>query len=553
MQKNTRLVLLLVFSWISVSLNAQTTILEQSMLTDASFNTFTEVSIIGSQTWHSSSIYGAVCSGFVAGQNFENEDWLVSPPMNLLQTDNVKLTFSHTRGSAPVMNIGVEQGFYKTLVTSEYTGDPATTQWTELEYNQSIPAAWTFVPSGEIVIPEAAKSATTRIAFRYISTVAPSATWEIKNIKVTGEPQAGNPNAGNFKITNWNAEWLGCTSNGPTDEALQINNVAAAMLSMNSDIYCIQEVSNTVSSPSIATIVSLLGSDEWEGQIVPSTTGDCDQRQGIIYKKSRVQFVSSTQLSSGNSEQGNTYFFNWSNGRYPALYNVNLLAGNTSVPVSIVNIHAKSEDGNAMSYTRRLGASEALKTILDGSGYNTKNLMVIGDFNDYLIGTSSIACECSVSPYQNFMDDTEHYNGITQSVTSVWNGSPIIENVIISDELFGNYVSASAAQEVGVAQSISNFYGTTSDHLPISTMFQFEVLGDQDFAQQSVLALYPNPVKDFLKFAASTDEQLTGIYDLMGRQMNCDQTNDNTVDVRALPSGIYILKVGKRYGRFVKE
>jgi hypothetical protein len=44
------------------------------------------------------------------------------------------------------------------------------------------------------------------------------------------------------------------------------------------------------------------------------------------------------------------------------------------IPVSLVNIHAKAEDGNASSYTRRLGAFARLKAILDGAAYNTKNL-----------------------------------------------------------------------------------------------------------------------------------------------------------------------------------
>ncbi|MGK4568354.1 hypothetical protein [Flavobacterium sp. 3HN19-14] len=141
---------------------------------------------------------------------------------------------------------------------------------------------------------------------------------------------------------------------GPTDETLQVNNIAAAMLAMNSDIYCIQEITNTVANPSIATLVSLLGSDVWEGRIVPGNTDECDQRQAIIYKKAKVQFVSASQLSSGGASQGNSYYYNWTSGRFPALYNLNLLAGNNVIPVAVINIHAKAEDDVAASYTRRL-------------------------------------------------------------------------------------------------------------------------------------------------------------------------------------------------------
>ncbi|MEZ0005425.1 endonuclease/exonuclease/phosphatase family metal-dependent hydrolase [Flavobacterium sp. 28YEA47A] len=559
MQKYFRLFLLLVLSNFGASLSAQTTILDQTLLTQASFNTFTAYSVTGAQGWTFSSLYGAMCNGFAGGQNFENEDWFVSPVMNLQQTDNVKLTFSHTRGNAAVLNVGVAQGWYKVFATSNFTGNPATTTWVELTgLNQNVPTAWQYVSSGELVIPDAAKSQNSRIAFRYMSSSTQSATWEIKNVKVTGEPQPTNPNAGIFKITNWNTEWLGCTTFGPTDETLQINNVVAAMRSMNSDIYCIQEVSHTTAFPSITTLVSLLGSDQWEGKIVPSTTDDCDQRQGIIYKKARVQFVSASQLSSGNSAQGNSYYFNWSNGRYPALYNVNLVSGTTLVPVSLVNIHAKAEDGNATSYTRRLGASQALKTILDGSAYNSKNLILIGDFNDFLIGTSSNTCGCTVSPYKNFIDDAVNYNSITKDIIDAntnWGTRPIIENIIVSNELSGNYISNSVTQEVAVAQNINNYFNTTSNHYPISARFQFSVLDTPEFAQKNALVIYPNPATDHL-FAQLDEATNITIVDMTGKiiQQESLQSGNNSIDVSSLASGLYFIRsVSGAVTKFVKK
>lgn len=563
MQKNYfRIFVVFLLSSFGIQLSsAQTTILDQTLLTQASFDTFTPVSVTGAQNWTFNSLYGAVCSGYAGGQNYENEDWLVSPVMNLQQTDNVKLTFSHTRGSAAVMNVGVTEGWYKVFATANYTGNPATTNWIELTgLNQTIPTAWQFVASGELIIPELAKSQNSRIAFRYKSSATQSATWEVKNVKVIGEPQATNPNAGIFKITNWNTEWLGCTTFGPTNETLQVNNVVAAMRAMNSDIYCIQEVSNTAAFPSIATIVSLLGSDQWDGRIIPTTTDDCDQRQGIIFKKARVQFVGSTQLSSGSPSQGNSYFFNWSNGRYPALYDVNLVSGTTLVPISIINIHAKAEDGSASSYTRRLGASQALKNILDGVTYNSKRFVLIGDFNDFLVGTSSTACACTVSPYKNFVDDPANYSAITKDIIDVntnWGTRPIIENIILSNELAGSYISASAAQEVSVPQGISNYYNTTSNHLPVSARFQFPVLDTPEFtpAQKNSLVLYPNPARHELKFDRTGLEEdiLPIIYDVTGRQIKSQLLDANTIDVTVLPAGIYILKAGNRSGRFVKE
>ncbi len=558
MQKLIRFIILLVFT--GLRLNAQTTILDQELLTQGSFNTFTPVSVTGMQNWYFNAAYGAVCSGYSGGQSYENEDWLIGPIMNLFQVDDAKLSFDHTRGSAAVMNTGVAEGWYKAYATANYTGHPSTTQWTELQgINQNIPTAWQYVSSGGLVIPEVVKSHYSRIAFRYISSAEQSATWQIKNVKVTGVPPIAGPGSDNvFKITNWNTEWLGCTTEGPINENLQISNVVSLMLSMDSDIYCLQEVSNTVFSPTIATLVSLLG-NQWGGVIAPSNTGDCNQRQGIIYKKSKVQFVSAFELNSGDAAQGNSYYYNWSNGRYPALYNVNLVTGGTLIPVSLVNIHGKSEDGNVMSHTRRKGASEALKTILDGPGYNIKKVIIIGDFNDYLIGTSNNACGCNISPYKNFIDDENHYTGITKHIIDVrtnWGIRPIIGNIIISDELAGNYVANSAMQETAVSQEIANYYTTTSNHLPVSATFQFSVLGTPDisYAKHS-WTISPNPVKDKLHiiFSGVMNDTVAEIYDLTGRQIMREKLGKNTMDVSVFPAGVYILKIGDRSRKFVKK
>ncbi|MBY8963527.1 T9SS type A sorting domain-containing protein [Flavobacterium sp. D11R37] len=562
MPKITRFFIGLMFMCLQFSfVQAQTTILDQTMLTQSSFNTFTVVNVTGPQQWGFNSLYGAVCSGYANGQSYQNEDWLISPVMNLSQMNNVQLNFSHTRGNAEVMNVGVNQGWYKAYATSQYSGDPATTNWIELEgLNQYIPEAWQFVSSGSLTIPEAAQSSNSRIAFRYISSSSASAMWEIKNIKVTGFPEGTNPGTNVvFKITNWNTEWLGCETFGPENENLQINNVADAMLAMNSDIYCLQEVSNTSSNPSVETLVSLMGSAQWGGAIAPANTGDCNQRQAIIYKKSKVQLVSASEMLNGNAAQGNSYYYNWSSGRYPALYNVNLVAGSTLIPVSLVNIHAKAEDGNPTSYTRRKGGSEGLKALLDGSNYNTKNVIVIGDFNDYLIGTTSEACNCTDSPFKNFMNDQANYTGITSDITDAdtsWGLHPIIENIIISNELDDNYIANSALQEEAIAETISGFYYNTSNHLPVTALFQFSALSNPEFTKpEASFTLYPNPVKDELTVTLSglADDTDAAIYDLTGRQVLVQKLNGTTINVGALPSGIYIVRINNSVAKFVKE
>lgn len=552
MRQLNQLILALAFIGISFNLNAQVTLLDETLLTTQSFGTFTTVSVTGNQGWTQSPQYGAVCSGFAGGQSYANEDWLISAPMNAAQLENVNLVFEHTRGNAGVMNVGVSEGWYKAYATANYTGNPATTTWVEFTgLNQNITTAWQYISSGVLPIPATAKSATTRIAFRYQSSAGQSATWEIKNVKITGT-EAGFTN---FKITNWNTEWLGCTQFGPTNEAQQLANVAAAMVTMNSDIYCIQEVSNTSATTTIASLLALLG-NSWGGNIVVTDQDECNQRQAIIYKKATVQFVSSSQLNSGNQSQGNSYSYNWSNGRFPAVYNVNLVVGNNLIPYTLINIHAKAEDGYAISYTRRKGGAEALKTILDGNTYNTKNLILLGDFNDYLIGTNSTTCACTVSPYKNFMDDTNRYNGITQTLYDEFWNRPIIEHIIISNEVTANYVANSAVMESALPLTIPGYFSTTSNHLPISMKLRYSTTAAaEDFTKAAdVFTIYPNPVTDVLNIAATSDlaDASTTIYDITGRQVYNDKFSTG-VNVSALPAGVYIVKIGDVSRKFVKN
>lgn len=541
-----RITLIIAFIFINLGLQAQIILLDQNMLTPESFNTFTKVNVTGTQVWNPSTQYGAVISGFTMGQSFANEDWLVSPVIDLSQMDNVILNFSHTRGNAAAMNAGVELGWYKAYATASYTGNPATTTWIELTgMNNTMATAWNYIPSGDLMIPAAAKSATTRIAFRYQSSNTESATWQIKNITVTGEPA----NTTAFKVTNWNTEWLGCTQFAPMDDALQLQNVATAMLAMDSDIYCLQEVSNTAAMPTLTSLVNLMGSNTWAATMVPSDTGDCNQRQALVYKKSRVQFVNATQLNGANP-----YYFNWSNGRLPAVYNVNLVSGANLVPVTLVNIHAKAQN-DLDSYNRRKGGSEGLKTILDGAAYNTKNVIVVGDYNDFLVGTNaSTACACTDSPFKNFMDDTADYTGITQNVFDYYRNRMVIENFIISNELTDNYISASAALETSMTQLISGFYGNTSNHLPITAKFQFSTLGGEEFmAEKTNWTIYPNPVGSTLNITTTADftNSFTTIYDITGRQV-LNEKFSTTVNVSALPAGIYVVKIGEVSRKFVK-
>ena len=266
-----------------------------------------------------------------------------------------------------------------------------------------------------------------------------------------------------FKVSTYNVEWLSCTTNGPTNEELQINNIVAVIKAMNSDIVALQEVGTSSTYTTIDTIVRRLGS-EWAGSMIAYRVDNCGLNEGLVYKKSRVQLLSAAMISNGGS------FYDWTGGRFPILYNVNLLVDDTTIPVSIINIHAKAM-GDKSSYNNRKNASQALKTLLDGNFYNSKRVMLLGDFNDYLLGTQCKDCSPGDSPYKNFMDDTQNYKCLTPGIYDPVYKSPLIDNIIISDELFDNYITNSTIREVTATESIADYMNTTSDHVPVSANF----------------------------------------------------------------------------------
>ncbi len=291
-----------------------------------------------------------------------------------------------------------------------------------------------------------------------------------------------------FKITTWNVEWLSCSLNGPTNENLQMNNVAKVIKAMNSDIVALQEIGTSSIYTTIDTLVNRLG-NEWAGSIIPWSAENCDQNQAIVFKKSKVRFVNATLMRDAGSS------YNWSSGRFPVLYNLNLVAGANIIPLSLINIHAKAMSDET-SYARRKAASESLKTLLDGNSYNSKNVVLLGDFNDYLTGTQCISCTTSDSPYKNFVVDAVNYKGLTGSLWNIKYNSPAIDNIIISNELFGNYTN-NVLFETNAAQTVANFTTTTSDHYPVSAVFSFNNNGQTSCENYSFSETFTESLGNF--------------------------------------------------------
>ena len=160
--------------------------IKRSALLDQTFgldlSPFTTVSVTGDQTWVGDANYGAKMSGYVSGTGaVPNEDWLISPAINLDGYKDAVLNFSQ------VINFLNGQWDQITVaVSTDYNGtDPTTATWTALTIpNLPTGSNYTNVASGDVDL-SAYDGQTIYIGFKYVSSDSNAATWEISNVAVS--------------------------------------------------------------------------------------------------------------------------------------------------------------------------------------------------------------------------------------------------------------------------------------------------------------------------------------------------------------------------------
>lgn len=154
----------------------------------SSLGGFIQYSVAGaSQVWEHSSTYKcAMMSGYDAGSRYANNDWLISPAMDLTSKTNVILNFVHAIGYGNYSSIGDELKLY---ASSNYSGsgDPSTATWVELSF--AMPAdlstnfAWT--NSGDVSLSAFDGMSNVYFAFNYNCGSTNASTWEVKDVVVS--------------------------------------------------------------------------------------------------------------------------------------------------------------------------------------------------------------------------------------------------------------------------------------------------------------------------------------------------------------------------------
>jgi hypothetical protein len=152
--------------------------------TAGSLSPFTQVSITGEQVWAQSTYSNngfAKINGYSGGAQ-DNEDWLISPAVNVASAESVILSFLTAKD--------FDGGTFTVQISSNFSGtytatDIAAATWTDITSNFALSADnYEWIQSGEFSL--SAYSGNVYIAFVYTSTTAGAATWEVDDVRITG-------------------------------------------------------------------------------------------------------------------------------------------------------------------------------------------------------------------------------------------------------------------------------------------------------------------------------------------------------------------------------
>lgn len=146
------------------------------------WNNWTKFSVTGAQVWVLDTQFGnpgncAKMSGFASSVNNANEDWLISPSIDLSSVSNATLKFDNaSRFPGNLIEAKIS--------TNYVSGNPNTATWTNLTATlDTNTGAYVWTNSGNIDI-SSYTGGTVHIAFKYTSTTSASSTWEIDNVKI---------------------------------------------------------------------------------------------------------------------------------------------------------------------------------------------------------------------------------------------------------------------------------------------------------------------------------------------------------------------------------
>jgi len=308
-------------------------------------------------------------------------------------------------------------------------------------------------------------------------------------------PEIGSE--GRLDVMTWNIEWFGNSSNGPSNDDLQLQYVNDIINTIKVDLIAVQEISDVGYWNRL-----LFNCQDYSGVL---STWTQTQKTGLLYKKGDFDFLYQKHILAN-------YEYDFGGGRLPL--EVGLIPKHPSWPktdtLRIWVLHMKANTGSASSkvlaYNRRYNAGLALKLYIDNLGKSNKGI-VLGDWNDDF--DQSILTGYA-SPYQNWIKDTNYvvnsYDLSLSKQRSTVGYSDMIDHIVSAPGMKLNWIKDST-MVLNADKWISNYGNVVSDHFPVYARFNWEnhQLSTVRLHQSNIKLVY---VSDTLYFKMNTSVQL---------------------------------------------
>lgn len=321
-----------------------------------------------------------------------------------------------------------------------------------------------------------------------------------------------------MEIANWNVEWFGHASNGPTNETLQQKNVAAVIAKSQIDLWGLCEISNATAWD------TLLGRLPEYGGVI--STWSQEQKTALIYKKSQFRFLYQKH-PLGVYEQ------EFASGRLPLEVGLEMNLNGQKDTLYVFVVHLKANTGSttqkADAWDRRKRSSEALKEYLDAWD-KSKKCVILGDWNDDV--DKSIFSNYA-TPFSALVGDTAHYYFPSKELSasggkSTTSYNDMIDHQCATKALVAGYL-ATSAKVFPLHNYITSYATNTSDHYPVYSFYRFAARNTSALVNPEMSQIKPFIANGKVCFSDGLEHPYTW-FDLSGRKLESVQ------------QGLYILQ-----------
>lgn len=148
----------------------------------AKIGSFTEYRVLGEADWFGHTYGGDEYVRVTGYQKGANENWLISPAMDLSEVSSARLTFSH----AVAHWTGNEKEDLTVWISSKYKeGNPTEVEWEQITINLPADGSYYVWEDVSVVLPSSMMGKkSVHLAFRYTNEDGKACTWQVHKVVV---------------------------------------------------------------------------------------------------------------------------------------------------------------------------------------------------------------------------------------------------------------------------------------------------------------------------------------------------------------------------------